>query len=588
MSHRRPADGGAPTIDDIKASIEKRLFLGRLQGTCNEAEMREVFGQFGQLKECRVVANKGVGFVAFNTWASAHRAMVECDGQPCLPSCAGSPIVASFAERTQTGGRRGGGSAFSKGMDLTRVFVGGLPEHLTDPELRALFEPFGAVEGANLLPPKGRSRCGFVNYHLWGEALDAIENLDGQMYPGGSEAMQVLLAAPKEGDGEPAAKYRRTGVAMFGSGLEAQATRFDIQPVGANPSIFEGLHQPVAHIGVNIGAQHHEELETLKAAYMAAIDGETPETICNELHRKIMATRLLRRMGNEYAAQQAQQAQQLQNHSMFAGVQTAPLHSQSMEDRDAARLFVGGLPYECSDEELRALADQVTFPTLAPEMCQIIECRVLPNRGCGYLKYTSWEAAQEAIQALNDRAVSGWQLPLRVRWATPKAGDGRALSPCSASGAPGAHQQALADDLATLNALGGAAGLQALLNADAGNYVQQLASGQQQAGLNSMPPSNFSPSGTYEETSVLSQGLDPRRLFVGQLTRDLRDKVTLQAIFEPFGRIESLRWLEDKGVAYVQFAEFSGAAAAVATLNEKHIPGVSREMGLNVNFSKVR
>merc|ERR1739848_583832 len=65
-----------------------------------------------------------------------------------------------------------------------------------------------------------------------------------------------------------------------------------------------------------------------------------------------------------------------------------------LNDRDACRIFVGSLPFECGDRELRALVDQVPFkPTTQGTSLQ--ECRVLPGKGCGYIKFGSWEAAEE-------------------------------------------------------------------------------------------------------------------------------------------------------------------------------------------------
>jgi RNA recognition motif-containing protein len=256
--------------------------------------------------------------------------------------------------------------------------------------------------------------------------------------------------------------------------------------------------------------------------------------------------------------------------------------SVGIEDRDSARLFVGGLPYECTAEELRALIDQLQF-SLDPSQCQLLECRVLPNRGCGYVRFSSWEAAQECIQALNERSVTGWQLPLRVRWATPKSalqappGVGGGLGGCGALGQSGAMDGGL-------NANAVSSALQALLGGDAGAAVAQLTGGSFNMGALANVPTATSE----EEAAVVSQGMDPTRLFVGQLTRELNDQATLQAYFEQYGQIEGVRWLQDKGVAYIKYTDFSAAKAAVAGLDRKHIQGVSTQQGLNVQFSKVR
>lgn len=566
MKRGAPGFADPPTLDEIKGCIEKRLFIGRLPATVSDDEVREVYGAYGALKECRVLPEKGVAFVSYDTWAAAHKALLSTDNQACLRSCNGQPIAVSFAERSGSSGR---GSHYAKGSEHSRIFVGGLPESCTDSDLKTLFDVFGKVEAANLLAPKGNRRCGFVNFSLWGEALDAIELLDGQKYPGnedrrsGSEAMTVVLASPREGYSNN--KVRR--VDAFGGELALPA-------------------------GLDEGPAADPEFESLKVAYLSAVDGDTPAGICDELHRKIMARRPATR-------QLLAIAPFAQSALLGGGQEAMPMLAAGCEERDAARLFVGGLPYECTDEELKALVEQVQF-SLPPFQCQLLECRVLPGRGCGYVRFSSWEAAAEAIQALNERAVSGWLTPLRVRWATPK---GQSPFEGTAAAAAVAQPQEKLLQLALQQVVGGAAhadGLSTALTALLGGAAPGAAAAQLAANNASVAQltaaaavaSSLGSIGavgsSQEEAVIAAQGLDPKRLFVGQLSRELTDKAALARLFEPFGQIESLRWLEDKGVAYVQYADFGAANAALTTLGGKHIPGISRDQGLNINFSRMR
>eukprot|EP00746_Dinoflagellata_sp_MGD_P142999 gnl/MRDRNA2_/MRDRNA2_75873_c0_seq1.p1 gnl/MRDRNA2_/MRDRNA2_75873_c0~~gnl/MRDRNA2_/MRDRNA2_75873_c0_seq1.p1 ORF type:complete len:281 (+),score=47.00 gnl/MRDRNA2_/MRDRNA2_75873_c0_seq1:73-915(+) len=98
-----------------------------------------------------------------------------------------------------------------------------------------------------------------------------------------------------------------------------------------------------------------------------------------------------------------------------------PPHAATMPltDRDACRLFIGCLPLQCTDQELKALVDQVPYK-LTTMGTTLLECRVLPGKGCGYIKLGSWEAAVEALQTLDNRRVDGWSQTLRLKWALPK------------------------------------------------------------------------------------------------------------------------------------------------------------------------
>ena len=45
--------------------------------------------------------------------------------------------------------------------------------------------------------------------------------------------------------------------------------------------------------------------------------------------------------------------------------------------------------------------------TVLPADRKILECRVLPKRGCGYVRFSSWEAAEEARVELDNRTATG-------------------------------------------------------------------------------------------------------------------------------------------------------------------------------------
>lgn len=68
-----------------------------------------------------------------------------------------------------------------------RLYVGNLPYSMGSQELQGLFETFGSVKSAQVLSDRetGRSRgFGFVEMDNDGEALKAIESLDGQDHAG--------------------------------------------------------------------------------------------------------------------------------------------------------------------------------------------------------------------------------------------------------------------------------------------------------------------------------------------------------------------------------------------------------------------
>lgn len=529
-----PGDG-LRSIEDVKATIEKRLFLRRLPVGVTEDEVRDVFEAFGALTECKVVPGRTIGYVGYETWGAAHHALITTDGQQSLPGhTAGETLIASFAERTSQVGR-GGGAHLAKGLPNARVFVGGLPASTTDEDLLELLGPYGRIEGASLLAAKGRWRCGFCNFSIWGEALDAIEALDDTPYPGvpAQEPMTVVLADPRAeavGGGGGRVQEQREPAAAPDDGLLAEHVKQIQRSDPGGKAMWseyciefgDGVHDPGKHdvgflrdflaqyesegddggapeappkrrrvagssgdaaprgggagLGVQPARDHRSgnaaEMERLKVAYLLALDGDSPAEVCTELHWSLMAlrssshdalTKILgaspspavaggagRRSSPAGAALRQpvgggasatalavpQAARPLKGQRAFsksaAPAGRAPGNSIALHGGETTgRVFIGNIPPECSDKELRVLVEQLSFD-LPQRDTELLECWVVAGRGCGYIRFPSVAAAEQAIEALNERKVNGWRHPLRAQWARPKGSSGNSAPRASA------------------------------------------------------------------------------------------------------------------------------------------------------------
>lgn len=79
------------------------------------------------------------------------------------------------------------------------MYVSNLGFHVTDDDLRKLFEPFGTVSSAKVISDRetGRSRgFGFVEMDSADEAGKAMSDLNGKMLEG--RAISVTVAREKE------------------------------------------------------------------------------------------------------------------------------------------------------------------------------------------------------------------------------------------------------------------------------------------------------------------------------------------------------------------------------------------------------
>ncbi len=81
----------------------------------------------------------------------------------------------------------------------TKLFVGGLPYSVTNPQLENMFTQFGTVTSVNIITDRysGQSKgFGFIEMQNDNEATNAIKQLDGTEIDG--RKIAVSVARPKE------------------------------------------------------------------------------------------------------------------------------------------------------------------------------------------------------------------------------------------------------------------------------------------------------------------------------------------------------------------------------------------------------
>lgn len=154
------------------------------------------------------------------------------------------------------------------------------------------------------------------------------------------------------------------------------------------------------------------DLEHLTEEYLAALKDGRPREACNEIHEQLMDIR-------DFLEARRQEVE--------PPTDEAPATSAE----PGFRVFIGGLPKDCTAGELEQIVSQLPLSTPSAGR-KLLECSVREGRGCGYISYASHSAAQEAIEELHDRQVQGWSEPLRAHWAAAKV----ATASSNSTGAP--------------------------------------------------------------------------------------------------------------------------------------------------------
>ena len=149
----------------------RKLFIGGLNYSTTEDEMREHFSQFGELVDCVIMKfndsgrSRGFGFVTFAMAAQLD----EC--QSNRPHRLGDKSL----ETKRATPRRDSGKPEAQ-MSVKKIFIGGLSDEISDDDLRDYFSQFGVVDSVEQLKwnDTGKKRgFGFVE-----ERLQTIVNLN--------------------------------------------------------------------------------------------------------------------------------------------------------------------------------------------------------------------------------------------------------------------------------------------------------------------------------------------------------------------------------------------------------------------------
>eukprot|EP01065_Artemidia_motanka_P053588 TRINITY_DN9983_c3_g1_i1.p2 TRINITY_DN9983_c3_g1~~TRINITY_DN9983_c3_g1_i1.p2 ORF type:complete len:406 (+),score=170.22 TRINITY_DN9983_c3_g1_i1:58-1218(+) len=189
----------------------RKLFFGQLPKSHTDADLRQLAEGVGAVSEAWVLVDKvtgephGAGFVVYAQRDAARDAITRFNGEVTLPRMS-TPLQVRYADGE---------------MDKAdvKLFIGQVPQSLSNQELRDLFVPFGrVVEAAAVVDREGQSRgCAFVRYSDAAHADAAIAALHkSRQFPGQRHPLIVRLATSEE-DKKRMRKERMEGCAPQGT-----------------------------------------------------------------------------------------------------------------------------------------------------------------------------------------------------------------------------------------------------------------------------------------------------------------------------------------------------------------------------------
>jgi len=171
-------------LDDGATADGAKLIVNYLPQIMTDNELYVMFITCGPLVSAEIVRDKssgysfGYGFVEYQNSADAAKAIKQLDGL----SISNKKIKVSYSRPRR--------------VETTNLYIGNLPEGMSDDGLVNLFTPFGTIISSNILKDQsGRNRgYAFVRYNKKSEADSAVSKLSGYTIPGSSSPLEVKAA----------------------------------------------------------------------------------------------------------------------------------------------------------------------------------------------------------------------------------------------------------------------------------------------------------------------------------------------------------------------------------------------------------
>ncbi|GIX63973.1 CUGBP Elav-like family member 1 [Babesia caballi] len=184
--------------------VEIKLFVAHIPKTYEEAEIRKMFDEYGEVKDVVVIrdratnAHKSCAFVRMVSISQADAAIKNLNNN-CVVDTASGPVVVKYAAGEAE--RLGFTSMVGEpGANEAKLFVGSIPKTADDAFVREIFQPFGTIDDVFVMKDQNGvgKGCAFVKMAYKEQGLYAIRSLSGmKQLEGCSRPMEVRFAESK-------------------------------------------------------------------------------------------------------------------------------------------------------------------------------------------------------------------------------------------------------------------------------------------------------------------------------------------------------------------------------------------------------
>lgn len=189
---------------DANSGGAKKIFVGSLPDSITENQIREEFSKYGQIMDLYLKTtcepHKQWAFITFTSAQEAEVAKASADRQTKFPD-AEFPCEVMLARNQGLNGRdpmRPPSQPQPAGVTQgpTKIFVGSLPDNITETVLRAEFSRFGQITDVYLKTGcEANKQWAFMVFATNDQAQNAKDATDRRLViPGSSQPVEVMFA----------------------------------------------------------------------------------------------------------------------------------------------------------------------------------------------------------------------------------------------------------------------------------------------------------------------------------------------------------------------------------------------------------
>lgn len=203
----------APQADFTSSSnAPKKIFVGSLPDGIQESQLREEFSRYGVIHDIYIKSGcesgRQWGFVTFATSEEAQLAKVSTDRILVMPGASRACEVTlarnqgQFGQEPIAGGPGGAPLALlgAPSQGPKKIFVGSLPDNISEHMLRAHFESFGQIVDVFIKTPCELGRqWAFLTYATPEQANLAKESADRVLVVAGADKPCEVMLARNQG-----------------------------------------------------------------------------------------------------------------------------------------------------------------------------------------------------------------------------------------------------------------------------------------------------------------------------------------------------------------------------------------------------